>query len=87
MVITDEIDYTDSDQLQTSGGFADIRQGRYKGHTVAVKGMGVAPSDDFTKIRKVSLEEHSRSRDEPMVLFSNSVKRSSSGIRYHIPTS
>lgn len=60
MVITDEIDYPDSDQLQTSGGFADIKQGQYKKHTVAVKKMRVGLSDDFAKIRKVSLKKFPR---------------------------
>lgn len=54
MVITDQIDYPGSDKLQTSGGFADIKPGEYRGHTVAVKTMRLGMSDDFEKIRKVS---------------------------------
>jgi len=53
MVIKDKIDYSVSDHLQTSGGFADIKPGLYKGCTVAVKVLRVAATDDFEKIRKV----------------------------------
>ena len=54
MVITDEIETSTSGQPHLSGGFADIKQGRYKGHAVAVKTLRVAPTDDFGKIRNVS---------------------------------
>lgn len=54
MVITDKVEISNSGQPYTSGGFADIKQGRYNRHTVAVKIMRVAASDDFEKIRKVS---------------------------------
>ena len=53
MVITDKIDFSPG-QPRTSGGFADIKLGVYKGCTVAVKILRVAMSDDFGKIRKVS---------------------------------
>ena len=53
MVITDKIDYS-ARQPHTSGGFADIKPGQYKGCTVAVKVLRVAATDDFEKIRKVS---------------------------------
>jgi len=53
MVITDKIDFSATSQLQTSGGFADIKPGKYKGCTVAVKTLRVAMSDNFVKIRKV----------------------------------
>jgi len=53
MVITDKIEYS-SNQPQKSGGFADIKPGRYKGCAVAVKVLRVARTDDFEKIRKVS---------------------------------
>jgi len=52
-IITDKIDFPASSQLQRSGGFADIKPGKYKGCTVAVKTLRVAPSDNFVKIRKV----------------------------------
>ena len=54
VVITDEIDYSASDRLRTSSGFADIRQGRYKGCAVAVKTLRVSMADDFEKFRRVS---------------------------------
>ena len=54
MTTTDEIDYSVPDQLHISGGFADIRQGRYKGCAVAVKTLRVSNADDLKKIRKVS---------------------------------
>jgi hypothetical protein len=53
MVITEEIDFSAPNQLHTSGGFADIKPGRYKECTVAVKTMRVAMSDNFDRIRKV----------------------------------
>ena len=57
MIIRDEIDFSAPSQPHTSGGFADIRQGRYKGFTVAVKKLRVAETDNFDKIRKVSGNE------------------------------
>ena len=57
MVIRDEIDFSAPSQPHTSGGFADIKQGQYKGHTVAVKKLRVAETDNFDKIRRVSRNE------------------------------
>ena len=54
VVITDEVEVPNSGQPNTSGGFADVAQGKYKGHAVAVKTMRVSTSDNFDKIRKVS---------------------------------
>jgi len=54
MIITDNIDFSPSGQPHTSGGFADIKPGKYRGCTVAVKILRVAASDNFEKIRKVS---------------------------------
>ena len=56
MVITDKVDILNSGQPCISGGFADIKQGRYRGCAVAVKAMRVSPLADFEKIRKVSRE-------------------------------
>ena len=53
MIITGEIDFSGSDHLTTSGGFADIKQGLYEGSTVAVKTLKVRMTDNFDKIRKV----------------------------------
>lgn len=53
MVITDKVEVPKSGQPSTSGGFADIGQGKYKGCSVAVKTMRVSMSDNFDKIRKV----------------------------------
>ena len=57
MVVTDKIDISTSNQPHTSGGFADIKQGHYKGCAVAVKTLRVAMADDFDKIRRVSGKE------------------------------
>lgn len=54
MVIRDEINYNGSNQRQIPGGYADIKQGWYKGHTVAVKTMWVGMPENVEKIRKVS---------------------------------
>ena len=54
MVIKDDINLSTSAQPYTSGGFADIKLGEYKGHRVAVKVLRVGVVDDWTKIRKVS---------------------------------
>jgi hypothetical protein len=43
-----------------SGGFSDIRLGRYMGHLVAVKSLRVAETDDWLKIRKVIISSSSR---------------------------
>ena len=64
MVITDKIDYSASGQPHTSGGFADIKPGQYKGCTVAVKILRVAVTDDFEKIRNVSGEGYFLVRTE-----------------------
>ena len=53
MIITDKIDFSATSQPHTSGGFADIKPGQYKGCTVAVKSLRVATTDNFEKIRKV----------------------------------
>ena len=53
MIITDKINFSTSSQPYTSGSFADIRLGRYKGCTIAVKSLRVATTDNFEKIRKV----------------------------------
>ena len=54
MVIRDEINYNGSNQRQIPGGYADIKQGWYKGHAVAVKTMWVGMPENIEKIRKVS---------------------------------
>jgi len=46
-----------SNKVLASGGFADVRTGRYMGHLVAVKTMRVAEQDSFLKIRKVSIND------------------------------
>lgn len=87
MIITENIDISASNQPHTSGGFADIKQGKYQGRNVAVKTLRVAMADDFGKIRKVSR----------MAVFvvggmslrlspSNSAKKLSSGTHYPIRT-
>ena len=53
MIITDKIDFSASSKPHTSGGFADIEPGQYKGCTVAVKTLRVATTDNFDKIREV----------------------------------
>jgi len=86
MMITDEIKV--SDEILASGGFADVRTGKYKGCLVAVKTIRVAKQDDFLKIRKVSVDDilgHLiHSSDHPP---SNSAKKLYSGIRCPIRTS
>ena len=57
MVITDKIDFSTPNQPHTSGGFADIKQGDYKGCNVAVKTLRVRQDDNFDKIRRVSWKE------------------------------
>jgi len=41
------------DRILASGGFADVRIGKYMGRLVAVKTMRLAENDDPLKIRKV----------------------------------
>jgi len=53
MMITEKIEV--EDQILASGGFADVRIGKYMGHLVAVKTMRLAEQDDSLKIRKVSV--------------------------------
>jgi hypothetical protein len=54
-----------------SGGFADVRRGRYMGHLVAVKTLRVAKQDDFLKIRKVSIGNIlSATRDAVTIILS-----------------
>ena len=60
MVITEKIEA--QTRIHASGGFADIRQGSYMGHLVAMKTLRVAKRDDAPKIRKVSVnDDHSNS--------------------------
>jgi serine/threonine-protein kinase TNNI3K len=66
--ITGEIEV--SDKILASGGFADVRCGIYMGHFVAVKTMRVAVLDDFTRIRKVSINNIlSATRDAVSIIF------------------
>jgi len=51
-MITEKIEV--EDEVLASGGFSDVRIGKYKGHLVAVKTMRLAEQDDILKIRKVS---------------------------------
>jgi len=53
MIITEDLEV--SNRIFASGGFADIRSGRYMGHSVAVKTLRVSMQDDLLKIRKVSI--------------------------------
>ena len=53
MVITEDIKVEDS--ILASGGFADVRRGRYMEHLVAVKTLRTAEVDDIPKIRKVTI--------------------------------
>ena len=53
MVITDRIDVDGI--ILASGGFADVRCGRYLGHRVAVKTLRVTEMDNVVKFRKVSI--------------------------------
>ena len=55
MMITGKIEV--EDKILPSGGFADVRCGRYMGHLVAVKTLKVVEHDDFMKIRKVSITD------------------------------
>jgi len=52
-MITEKIEV--GDQILASGGFADVRIGKYMGHLVAVKTMRLAEQYDLLKIRKVSV--------------------------------
>ena len=42
------------DEILGSGGFADVRSGKYNGRPVAVKIMRVSAKDDYGRMRKVS---------------------------------
>lgn len=55
MIIAEDIEV--SDQILASGGFADVRRGRYKGHHVAVKAVRITEGDDILKIRKVRTKD------------------------------
>jgi len=78
------------DRILASGGFADVRCGRYMGHLVAVKTLRVAEQDDFAKIRKVGINvcffPLPGTLSQPF-RSSNSVRRSSSGAHYLTRTS
>ena len=53
MMVTEKIEV--EEEILASGGFADVRRGRYLGRLVAVKTLRVAAQDDLPKIRKVSI--------------------------------
>jgi serine/threonine protein kinase len=55
MIITERIEA--SDKILASGGFADVRSGRYMGRLVAVKTLRVTEQDDLLRIRKVSTND------------------------------
>jgi len=90
MVITDKINYAYG-QPQTSGGYADVKPGWYRGRAVAVKELRVAITDEFEKIREVSGKafavEWDNTQDRRSLSPRNSARKSSFGIRYLIQTS
>ena len=55
MVLAGDIEIKDN--ILASGGFADVRMGKYAGHPVSVKRLRVTPEDDVQKIREVSVDE------------------------------
>jgi serine/threonine protein kinase len=61
VILTERVEA--SDKILTSGGFADVRSGRYMGRLVAVKTLRVTEQDDLLRIRKVSTNDiHSANR-------------------------
>ena len=87
MIITKKIKV--SDEIIASGGFADIRSGKYKGHPVAVKTMRIAERDDLLKIRKVRVDDIFSilgTQSQPSY-SSNFARKSFYGIHYPIQTS
>ena len=44
------------DKIIASGGFANLRHGRYMGNLVAVKTMRVAAQGDLSRMRRVSID-------------------------------
>jgi len=86
MMITENIQV--EGKVLASGGFADVRRGKYMGYLVAVKTLRVAETDDFAKIRKVRITDifsTAGTRSRPS-FFSNSARRSSSGAQSLIHT-
>jgi len=57
-----------SDDLLASTGFADLRSGRYRGRTVAIKILRVTARDDFVRIRKVRTNVGSRNMVSTVLL-------------------
>jgi len=55
LVIAENIEVEDN--VFASGGFADIRRGRYKGGLVAVKTLRVGEGSDVLKIKRVGTNE------------------------------
>ena len=51
MMIAEKIEV--SDEARASGGFVDVRSGRYMGHLVAVKTTKVPAQHDLLQMRKV----------------------------------
>ena len=87
MMITEKIKV--SDKVLASGGFADVRSGKYKGHPVAVKTMRITEKDDPLKIRKVRVDDifsALRAWYQPSY-SSNFARKSFYGIHYPTQTS
>ena len=77
------------DKIFVSGGFADVRRGRYMGQPVAVKTLRTAERGDLEKMRKVNVDDivpANRFMAEPFC-SSNFAKKLCSGARYPIRTS
>ena len=55
MMITEKIEV--SDEILASGGFADIRSGRYMEQPVAVKTTRITEKANCLKIRKVRIND------------------------------
>ena len=67
-MITEDIEI--SDEIVTSGGFADIRTGMHNGHLVAVRTLKVRVAHNFPRIREVSINDiFSAARNAVLTVF------------------
>ena len=84
MVIAENIEV--EDRILASGGFSDVRCGRYKGHRVAVKALRVTMQDDLEKLRKVSANVIFPATKNAVVTLYPAVLQRSCSLEYAVPS-
>ena len=84
MVIAGSIEV--ENKILVSGGFSDVRCGKYKGHRIAAKALRVSMQDDLEKLRKVSANDIFPATRNTFVTTCLAVLQGSCSLEYTVPS-